>query len=294
MSKKSVILFPFILIIFFLARPVCAQDSYQKFSLKLSGGFGNTTGGDMEAMKDGVNETLADLAALEGFTVTDELKSMNWGPEFEGELIFQFTRQFGVSLGVESIRRKSDSTGAVELGALASLSLSWTPEYSAIPIKLSGYYFIPVGEKMKVFVKAGVGYYIAKIKYNIQVEEKLLDNTFVEQQTGEAKDNGFGFHGGLGVEYRIATNFDLFVEGAGRYVNLKDWDVENNTTLPWSSHYETGKFWYADEYEETTDKYYGTLLVYKEMPEGPELKNVRKAEISLSGITFRMGVKIRF
>jgi opacity protein-like surface antigen len=245
-------------------------------------------------MKDGVNETLADLAALAGFTVTDELKGMNWGPEFEGELIFHFTRHFGVSLGVEYTRRKSDSMGAVELGSLASLSLSWAPEYMAFPIKLSGYYFIPLGEKINIFAKAGVGYYIAKLKYKIQVEETLLDDTYLEQQTGEATDNGFGFHGGLGVEYRIATNFDLFVEGTGRYVNLKDWDVENNTTSSWGNSYETGKFWYADEYNDGTDKYYASLEISKEMPEGPELKNVRKAEISLSGITFRLGVKIRF
>jgi hypothetical protein len=245
-------------------------------------------------MKDGVNETLADMAALQGFTVTDELEGTIWGPEFEGELIFHFTRHFGVSLGVTSIRRKKDSTGAVELGSLAGLSLSWGPEYSAIPIKLSGYYFIPLGEKINIFAKAGVGYYIAKIKYIIQVEEKLLGDVYLEQQAGEAKDNGFGLHGGLGVEYRIATNFDLFVEGTGRYVNLKDWDVENNTTSPWGNYYETGKFWYADEYNEFSDKYYSTIQMSEEMPDWPGLKNVRKAEISLSGITFRMGVKIRF
>ena len=294
MIKKLAILFPSILIILLLVRPVYAQDSYQKFSLKLAGGFGNATGGDMEAMKDGLNETFADMAAFGGFTVTDELKSLNWGPEFEGELIFYFTRNFGVSLGVGSIRRKSDSTGAIELGALTSLSLSWAPEYSAVPIKLSGYYFIPVGEKMNMFVKAGVAYYIAKIKYEIQVEEKLLEDTYLEQQTGEAKDNGFGLHGGLGVEYRIATNFDLFVEGTGRYVNLKDWDVENNYTSPSGNHYDTGKFWYAEEYNEMTDKYYATMQIEEEMHEVQGSRNVRKAEISFSGITFRMGVKIRF
>ena len=159
---------------------------------------------------------------------------------------------------------------------------------------LSGYYFIPLGEKINIFAKAGVGYYIARIKYRIQVEETLLGDTYLEQQTGEAKDKGIGLHGGLGLEYRIATSFDLFVERTGRYMNLKDWDVENNTTSPWGNSYETGKFWYADEYNETTDKYYGTMQMSEEMPEGPGLRNVRKAEISLSGITFRMGVKIRF
>lgn len=147
---------------------------------------------------------------------------------------------------------------------------------------------------MNVFVKAGVGYYIAKIKYIIQVEEMLLGDIYTEQQSGKTTDQGFGIHGGHGVEYRIAANFDLFFEGTGRYVNLKDWDVENNTISPWGNSFETGKFWYADEYNETTDEYYGTIQMSEEMPEEPGLSNVRKAEISLSGITFRVGVKIRF
>jgi hypothetical protein len=294
MSKKLVIFVLSILTIFFLSRPVCAQESYPKFSLKLSGGLGNTTGGDMEAMRVGINDTLADTAALGGFSITDELQSLQWGPEFEGELVFHISRRFGVGLGVESVRRKAESTGAIELGALASLSLSWAPEYSAIPIKLSGYYFIPVGEKMNVFVKAGVGYYIANIKYTIRVEEMLLGETFTEQQSGKAKDKGFGLHGGVGVEYRIATNFDLFFEGTGRFVNLKDWDVENNTILPWGTYYEEGTFWYAEEYEARTDNYYAAILLSEEMPEEQWLRNVRKAEISLLGITLRVGVKIRF
>lgn len=294
MQTKSVTLIFSILFIFSLTIPIYAQNSFQKFNLKLSGGYGITTGGDVQAMADGVNDVLADLAALEGFTVTDKLENVKWGAEFEGEFIFNINRKFAVSFGMEYIRKSADSVAAIELGALARLSLEWEPEYTAIPIKLSGYYFIPLGQNTNGYAKAGVGYYFAKIKYTIRNEEELLGITYYEQQNGEAKDNGLGFHGSLGLEYGVATNVAFFVEGTGRYVNLKDWDVENRTSSSMGDTTETGKFWYVEEYNEGTDKFYQTMQLSEERPDDPSFRNVRKAQISLSGFALKLGIKISF
>lgn len=294
MQKKSLILSLSILFIFFSTTPIQAQNSPQKFSLKLAGGYGNTTGGDVEEMTDGVNDVLADLASLAGFTVTDELENVKWGSEFEGEFVFNINSKFGVSLGVEHIRRTTDSMARAELGAIARLSLEWEPEYTVLPIKLSGYYHIPFGANMNGYVKAGVGYYFAKIKYKIRNEEELLGITYYEQQDGEAKDNGIGFHGGLGFEFGMTTSLAFFAEGSGRYVNLKDWDVENTHSSPAGTYTETGKFWYAEEYNQETDKYYETIQLYEQMPDDPSFRNVRKAAFSLSGFTLRLGIKISF
>lgn len=294
MQKKSLIFYLSILFTFSSTIPIQAQNSYQKFSLRLAGGYGNTTGGDVEAMTNGVNDVLADLASLAGFTVTNELENVKWGSEFEGEFVFNISRKFGVSLGVEHIRRTTNSMAAAELDAIARLSLEWEPEYTVLPIKLSGYYYIPFGANMKGYVKAGVGYYFAKIKYKIRNEEEVLGITYYEQQDGEAKDNGIGFHGGLGFEYGVTTNLSFFAEGTGRYVNLKDWDVENTHSSPAGSFTETGKFWYAEEYNQETEKFYETIQLYEQMPDDPSFRNVRKAAFSLSGFTLKLGIKVGF
>lgn len=294
MRKKAIFLIMLIMCVFFLVIPIHAQDSYQKFNLKISGGYGTTTTGDVQAMTDGINDLLADAAALGGFTVTDTLENVKWGSEFEGEFVFNFSKKFGVGLGVEYIRRTNDSLGAIEFGALTRLSLSWEPVYTATPIKLSGYYRLPFGSNMNAYLKAGVGYYSAKIAYTIRNEEELLGIVVYEQQDGEAKDNGLGFHGGLGWEMRVAQNVAFFVEGTGRYVNLKDWDVENTTTSSSGKHFETGKFWHAEEYNPESGKFYASLFLFKEEPDDPGLRNARKAEISLSGLTMKLGVKVSF
>jgi opacity protein-like surface antigen len=294
MKTKSVTLVFSILFVFFITIPIHAQNSFQKFNLKLSGGYGIIAGGDMPETTDGVNDVLADLATLEGFAVTDKLENAKWGAEFGGEFIFNINRKFSVSLGMEYIRKATDSIAAIELGSLARLSLEWEPEYTAIPIMFSGYYFIPLGQNTKGYVKAGAGYYFAKIKYTIREEEEVLGITYYEQQDGEAKDNGFGFHGGLGLEYSVAANIALFAEGTGRYVNLNDWDVENRSSSSMGDAVETGKFWYAEEYNEGTNKFYATMQLSEERPDDPSFRNVRKAKISLSGFVLKLGIKISF
>lgn len=294
MQKKSVTLAFLILFVFFITIPLQAQNSFHKFNFKLFGGYGIIAGGDMQAMTDGVNDVLADVAALEGFTVTDELENAKWGAEFGGEFVFNLNRKFAMSLGMEYIRKTTDSMAAIEYGSLARLSLEWEPEYTAIPIQLSGYYLIPLGQNIKGYAKAGVGYYFAKIKYTIMNEEELLGVTYYEQQDGEAKDKGFGFHGGLGLEYGVAGNIAVFAEGTGRYVSLNDWDVENRTFSSLGDYNQTGKFWYVEEYNEGTDKFYATMQLSEERPEDPNFRNVRKAKISLSGFVLKFGIKIYF
>jgi opacity protein-like surface antigen len=195
--------------------------------------------------------------------VTDTLENVKWGSEFEGEFVFNFNKKFGVGLGVEYIRRTNDSLAAIEFGALTRLSLSWEPVYTAIPIKLSGYYRLPFGSNMNAYVKAGVGYYFARIAYTTRQAEEFLGIAIYEQQDGQAKDNGLGFHGGLGWEIRVAQNVAFFVEGTGRYVNLKDWNVKNTTTSSLGEYNETGKFWYAEEYNPESGKFYASLFLFR-------------------------------
>lgn len=118
--------------------------------------------------------------------------------------------------------------------------------------------------------------------------------TVWEENEGTAKDNGFGFQGGLGFEYSVSDSVVLFLEGTGRYVNLKNWDVENVFRNALGTDMVTGTFWYVEEYEEDTGKYYANLELSDEEPSDPDYRNIRKAEVSFSGVVFKVGVKFSF
>jgi hypothetical protein len=187
-----------------------------------------------------------------------------------------------------------DSKAELQIGTIARVSFECESVYKVVPITLSGYYTLPVASKMKAFFRAGAEYYFATWDYKIREENELVGITLWSQNEGTAKDNGFGFHGGLGLEYSISGSIALFVEGTGRYVDLKDWDVDNLYQDAFGSERNTGTFWFIEKYEEDTGKYYPNLHPGDEEPSYPGIKNARKAEISLSGVVFKLGVKFRF
>lgn len=277
-----------------LAIPSPAQEVSKKFSLKLSGGYGTITGGDIPTVMDGMNATIRDLAAISDFAVVDTIEAAKSGPEWEVEFLFRPARNIGVSLGTGYLRKADDTRIAAELEGLASLTLDWTATYQVIPLRLSGYYFFKAGSKMTAYAKAGIGYYFGKMTYTIRTEENLLAVTLWEQNDGEATSSGPGFHGGLGLEYPLSPSFSLFLEAAGRSISLKDWSVENDYSTAWGSEHETGKFWFVEELDSDLGKYYPTLQMFEEKPSGPDLRNVREAAFGFSGFVLKAGVKISF
>jgi hypothetical protein len=125
-------------------------------------------------------------------------------------------------------------------------------------------------------------------------EMAFLGSAAWDQNDGEATAGGFGFHGGLGLEYPVSPAVAVFVEAAGRHVNLKNWSVENNHSDPWEEAYQTGSFWRADELLEATGEYYASLQLFEEKPGGPSFRNVREAAFGFSGFALKAGVKIGF
>ena len=297
MKKKSVLVSLVFLCVFFLTTSGNAQEFLKKFSFKLSGGMGNTKTADLKDFIDGLNSQFSDIGALVSLTPTGELKDVNWGVDIEGEIIFSLSDNFGIGFSLGHMKRTETSSAELSLLApVASVSVSWNPEYRVIPICLNGYYFFPIATKMNVFLKAGIGYYSAKIEFLTRQESELFfGETGWSQSAGEGTDSDIGFQGSLGFEYEVTENVAFVAEGSGRYVNFNDWDVENRyTDSTGLSIVETGTFWYAEEFVDLTGKYYATLGLSEQKPQSQGSRNIRKAEFGFSGFSFRIGIRIRF
>lgn len=296
MKRKFVFLSVTILSIFSLTTMGNAQDTHKKLSLKLSVGYGNTALGDMDDLVNGLNSQLADLAAMFGLADPDDIENVNWGPEFECEFVFTLSKNFGVGFGVGYMERKKDSYVEMKLEPLFSGSFSWDPKYQAIPVNLNGYYFFPINSKMKVYLKAGIAYYFTKLTFKKRTEFELpgVSNEW-DQEDIKAKDNGFGLHGGLGVEFKITKGISVCAEGMGRYASFKNWEAESTYTDSLGNALsQSGTFWYVEEFLLDTGKYYPSLTLSEQKPLDPDFRNVRKLENDFSGFSFRIGIKIGF
>lgn len=295
MKQKMIVVSLMIMVLVFLSSPVAAQETFQKYNFKFSLGYGGLTGGDISNVTKGMNDLLADLASLSGGTVTDELGYPKWGPDFEAEFIYNINKNFGIGIGSGYISRKGEYQGGLAAGDFGSYLVSWDLNYTEIPIIFNGYYFFPLGSKLKGFLKAGIGYYMGKLKFDIYQEASADGETGWERSVGEAKDGGLGFQGGLGLEFPVARNVALIAEATGRYVNLNSWDVENSYSTSWGfTEEETGYFWYGEQFEEDLGKYYPTLMLDATEPSDPSLRGVKKAAFSSTGFVLKLGIKIGF
>lgn len=295
MRRKSVLLSLTILCVFLLASAGNAQDFLKRFSLKISGGLGSTSGGDFNALPDGMNALAADLVPFFGLTKTGELENPKWGLDFEGELLFSLSENFGVGLGVGYLRRTKETSLELALEPLMRAAITLEPELSLIPVSLSGYYFFPIGSRMNAFLKAGIGYYFAKASLKFREEyESFLGVDGWEEDEGEGRDSGFGFHGGLGLEYSPTATVSLFAEGMIRYLSITDWEFEVSTTYDSGVIKGSGTVWYIEEFIEATGKYYPGLQISEQKPTGPGYRNVEAAGVDFSGFSFRVGIRIRF
>jgi len=275
-----------------------AQDSTKGFSLKITGGCGTMATGDYNAFGKDFEQYLDDLIPLieswNGFQVsrTGEFKKINMGSEFEGEIIMDLSGTFGIGFGVGYVSRSSDSKMGLSIDDLGSLSYSIEPTISFTPINLSLYLFPPVAPAMDVYLYGGFGYYMGKFT----AISKMVTDGYWEKSESELKDKGLGFHAGAGLEFNVAPKVAVFIEGKGRYCKLKSWEGDSTLTDSdgWTGS-ESGTMWYYEARDYDTGKWYSTIALQEDKPsEDNDIRNIREFEANLSGISLRIGIRIKF
>jgi len=266
----------------------------QGFRLKLSGGYGTMTTGDYNSYGAGLDDVLSTLEAL-GATTEGEFNKINLGFEYEAEFILSLPAGFGVGVGVGYIQRSKMTELSATLPLFGSASASIEPKITAIPINLSAYYFTPGIASLKFFVYGGIGYYYGKLTTDIR--EESTPPAFWSEQEAMLKDQSFGLHGGVGLEFKVAPRIALFLEGRARYCKLKSWngdgtyeDSDGNTVT------DVGSLWYFEELDQNygSGEWFPTITVATGPPSGPDIRNVRKFEVNLSGVSLRTGIRIKF
>ncbi len=267
-------------------------QSWQKkgVALKLTGGMNYMSLGDWNAFMNGWTDYYNYVANEVGGTVEGEFKSIRWGLDFEGDVIFNLNPRLGITIGSGYISGKKGPDGNKIIQTLpdGTITLNHDMQISAIPVKIGVYYCLSRFSKFRFFLSGGIGYYFAKIS---EVYKNQWDGSW-SHENQEAKGEGFGFQGGMGLELDIAKNIAFVVEGYGRYAKIRDLMGERDWSMSFGpSGSRKGGLYYFD-----LDIPYG-LLPYIEIisgtPGGLNRRNVRKATVNLSGFAMRIGVKIR-
>lgn len=266
----------------------------KRFGLKISNGLNYLSGGDWNTYMKLDTKLNKDLANMFGYDLGGEFKEIHTGFNLEAEGIVYLTPRLGISIGSGYIygKKGEDSSKIVTHLRLFTETLTHDTKISAIPLKLSAYYFLPVSSKASVYLNAGLGYYLAKFSDDYRHE---WDGYWeVIKQTADG--GNFGLHGGIGFEYSMTQFLSLVIETGGRYAKISRfegyYDYKNSNN--WADYYKGTLYYYEFDLTWMGLDWYPEVKISDQKPSSPSIRNVHKASIDFSGFTLGAGIKIRF
>ncbi len=263
--------------------PAQAQS---RFGFKVSGGLAYAGGGDINNGLQGWSDFYHEFMSLLGYSpVSGGYDPFHLGLDFQGEFLFQVSPSVALGLGggYMTISKDSTLTGTYLSN---SVSLTWKPQVTAIPITFNFHYYVPAGSSLKFVFTAGVGYYLTKPNFDFVIGGSGSSSTEKYDLSG----SGFGFHGGLGLDVALSPAVSLVLDFLGRYATASGFTGSYTTS---SGSQTNGKLYY---YEATvTGAGVFPVLTYSNtMPSGSGVGNAREAKLDLSGFSALLGFVFHF
>jgi hypothetical protein len=216
------------------------------------------------------------------------VKNLHSGIHLEGEILLSFSPRFGISLGTGYIYSDLNEKDAevVVLRVAGPLNQIYPTTVSAYPLVLTGYYFIPLNKKLRLYVRGGGGYAWAKY---VNREGKKLESAEKINYFGlmRASSSGPVYLGGIGIIFETEVGVRFFLEGLVRSAKIKGFTGENQLEAE-------GTLYYFEEYDLDLDLWQAKNEIRAEMPSGSNFRSVSEAVVDFSGFSVKMGFIIRF
>jgi hypothetical protein len=217
-----------------------------------------------------------------------DIKSLHSGIHLEGELLFSFSQRLGISVGTGYIYSdlQESETEVLVQRPYGVLSQVHPITVTAYPVILSGYYFIPVKNKLNIYIRGGAG--MAWAKYvNREATKFESSNKYNYFRLESASAKGPVLLGGLGFVYETDMGVRFFCEGLYRRAKIRGFSGENELQ-------EKGILYYFEEYTPNLDFWQTKIKIFAKTPTGANFRSVSEAEVDFSGLSVKIGFIIRF
>ena len=245
--------------------------------LRFFGGAGIFSPQDINDGAKGWFDLHAGFLKALGYTQEGEVKPIKLGMDLGGDLLLHFTPQ--VALGIGGGYIQASRASEILFTKSSTITPSNKTKISAVPIRAGLFFTFPMGGAVNVSLNFGAAYYLTKFDWD-------WDSGEMGEIHDSVKANGFGYHGGIGLEFDLSPDLAFFLEGTARYVKIKGFEgTEKGREGPdeWTS---DGTLYYVEGSD------YPSLLIRESMPTG--YKVAREAEVNLSGLAVTAGLKMKF
>jgi hypothetical protein len=286
MKKLKIVILLCTFFVFLLAGTAEAQ---LRFGFRFYGGLNYLSGGDVNEGGQGwVDYYTADT--LHNYTTSGEFKPLHMGFDFGGDFVIQITPQIGIGLGSGYIAASKTFSLDYEHIPWDIVVLTSETKMSAIPLRLSFFYSLPLGSMINFRFQAGAGYYLASLNYHLRVE----DPGYFEDRLYDTKGGGIGFHGGLGLEINLSPMVGLFVDLTGRYASFANFKGDDTVSSSGGSLTTHDSDLYFFKLNDLGYGIFPMLFMDTTEPSGTDISDVRLAKVDFSGFSFFTGFIFRF
>lgn len=262
--------------------PAAPRPSKSRFELCVFGGGNYISGGEL-------NEGAKGLADFYSFNLNiqgeGEINPTHLSYILGGECSLPLSNHFILGFGIDYFQGERESLLEFQEGSTIQ-TLSTHPKFKAVPLRLCISYY-PVSY---FYVKTGIEYYFAKCTYLYRFHGESL----WQEWEGEATAQGVGILGGLGVEVKIYSVLNFILEATGRYCQISGFEgtgeYRDSTTLLST---EEGKLYFYKG-EASEEDIFPLLFIREKEPTEAGVVAPREATIDFSGISLKIGIKIKF
>jgi len=209
------------------------------------------------------------------------------GKEFRFAFYLPISKRFSLGVGVEYLSGSKESSLNITEGSELS-TFSWNPKIQAYPIFAAIRYNLIDGKAINIFLEISAQYIFARYS-DTQHLSSLGDIVDEYKTTGK----GFGYSGGIGVEYFLIKNISFTIESHYRYAQIPK--MSGELASRWGSLIEnsSGTLWSLD-IKGTENDVFNIILLSKEKPSGSDFQNVHETRLNLGGFRLSAGLAIHF
>lgn len=259
-----------------------SEPKTERFSLSLWLGGRYASVGDLNEGAKGMVQTYEYMLGARG---EGEVNSVHLGYLFGVEARLPLGSGFFFSIGAEYFSGENTSSVFYEDGSFQDL-FTTKPQVRAVPISFSlSYYLLPYA-----YVKAGLEYTFGRCAYFYRFQKK----DFWQEWEGHASSGSWGYQIGLGGDWKLFSDASFIAELIYRHSRISELKGENSyRQSDGHNSREEGKLYFFQVMTTGEDRV-PLVFVREKKPTEAGVSDYRDAELSLSGLSLRAGIRIRF
>lgn len=255
------------------------------FHFKLSGSYSLLSLGDVNRSLSGWRDFMKRRKSeIAGWTyVGGKAGRVRGGFDFEGELILDLGPRWAIGIGSGySYAVAAESATALDiLQSSVPYVYARPTKVTATPLVLSAYRFWPLGRKLSLYVRAGMGRLWARYS-DREAARKASSAGFSYTDAISASGRGALALAGAGIKYAYDGSLGFFLESIWRRAKVNT--LGNGT----------GTLYFFEQYRQNLDFWQAKMGLFDAPPAGETFRSVQKAVVDYGGLVLKLGFFVKF